>query len=428
MAAPSLPESMGGQLSQRLYYDDPFRVDFSARVMERLTLGQRPAVVLDQTCFYPESGGQPGDRGDLNGVAVLDTQEREQDGAVLHVLAAPLDSDGVRGRVDWSRRLDHMQQHTGQHILSQACQSLLGADTVGFHLSDETVTIDLTVEGLSAGQATLVENAANQIIYEDRPVVCRFVAKEEMDRLPLRKAPKVAGEVRIVEVRGYDWSPCGGTHVRAAGQVGIIALRKWERKGAVVRLEFLCGQRALADYRWKNAAVNRLAAGLSIKDRELPETVERLAAGASESRRLLNLANEKLLGFEAAELAGAAFASPGVVVRVWSDRSAEEVRRLARRTVERPGLVALLGVAAGDKAHLIFACSADQSADMNALLKAVSPLIGGRGGGTPSLAQGGGPLVDALPAALKAAQEALWSTAPAASGEGASAHPSGKGV
>jgi alanyl-tRNA synthetase len=402
-------------LSQRLYYDDPFQTEFAAQVVERLTVGQRPAVVLDQTCFYPESGGQPGDRGNLNGVAVLDTQEREQDGAVVHVLAGPLEAETVRGRVDWSRRLDHMQQHTGQHILSQAFQSLLGAETVGFHLGADMVTIDLDLHRLSAEQATQVEDAANQIIYQDLPVVCRFVAAQELTSLPLRKPPKVVGEVRIVEVQSFDWSPCGGTHVKAAGQVGIIGLRKWERRGATIRVDFLCGARALADYRWKNATVNRLAAGLSTKDRDLAEIVERLAAEATEDRRQLSLARDKLLDFEAAELASGTSGSPGVVVHVWSDRSVEEVRRLAQHIVQRPGLVALLGAVAGNKAHLIFARSADQSADMNALLKAVSPLVGGRGGGTPSLAQGGGPLVDDLQTALRTASESIRSMAPARS-------------
>jgi alanyl-tRNA synthetase len=400
---------MEGKLSQRLYYDDPFRTEFAAQVVERLTVGQRPAVVLDQSCFYPESGGQPGDHGALNGVAVEDTQERELDGAVIHVLAGPLQGDTVRGCVDWSRRLDHMQQHTGQHILSQAFQSLLGAETVSFHLGDEIVTIDLAVDTLSAEQAAQVEDAANEIIFQDRPVVCRFVTNEELSRLPLRKPPKVAGKVRIVEVRDFDWSPCGGTHVSAVGQVGVIVLRKWERRGATVRVDFLCGQRALADYRWKNAAVNRLASGFSVKDRDLAETVERLAAESTENRRQLSLARERLLDSEAAELAGAATGSPLVVVRAWSDRTPEEVRRLAQHIVLRPGVVALLGVAAGDKAHLIFARSANQCPDMNALLKAVSPLVGGRGGGTPALAQGGGALVDALQAALEAARASIQS-------------------
>ena len=212
----------------------------------------------------------------------------------------------------------------------------------------------------------------------------------------MRKPPKVVGKVRVVEVQGFDWSPCGGTHVSSAGQIGVIALRKWERRGPTMRVDFYCGRRALADYCWKNAAINRLAAGLSAKDRDLADTVERLAAEATENRRQFSMAREQLLDFEAAALAAGAEGSPALVVRAWTERPAEELRRLAQHVVQRPGLVALLGATAGDKANLIFARSADQTADMNALLKAVSPLIGGRGGGTPALAQGGGPLVTGL--------------------------------
>lgn len=390
-------------MSQRLYYADPYQIDFTATVTERLTVAKRPAVILDRTCFYPESGGQPGDHGELNGVPVVDTLERDEDKAVVHVLQAPLADDVVRGRVDWARRLDHMQQHTGQHILSQAFERLLNAETVSFHLGDEVVTIDLALDVLTPEQAAHVEDAANAIIYEDRPVICRFVTDQELATLPLRKPPVVTGQIRIVEVQGFDWSPCGGTHVRSAGQVGAIVLRKWERRGSTVRLDFLCGQRVVNDYRWKNAVVNRLAAGLSVKDRELADTVERLVAEGNENRRALSYARERLLDYEAADLVSATSGPPHIVLRKWTDRPVEEVRRLAQRLAERPGTVALLGVTAGGKANLVFARSPDQAADMNALLKAVSPLIGGRGGGTPALAQGGGAQVEGMEGALQAA-------------------------
>jgi len=391
-------------MTERLYYADPYQTTFQARVVERLTVAGNPAVVLNRTCFYPESGGQPGDQGSLNGIRVLNTLEREEDKAVLHVLTSPLPDEAVTGHVDWKRRFDHMQQHTGQHILSQAFQRILGAETVGFHLGAEVTTIDLAIEGLSSEQASQVEEEANQVIYEDRPVICRFVSQEELPSLPLRKPPKVTGIIRIVEVENYDWSPCGGTHVRRTGEVGIIVLRKWERRGNTIRLDFLCGRRALADYRWKNAAVNRLAAGLSIKDRELVETVERLLAEAGETRRQLGLAKERLLDYEAAELLAATPGPPHVVRQSWRDRPVEEVRRLAQRVTERPGAVALFGVVTGDKANLIFARSNDQSIDMSAVLKTVIPLIGGKGGGTPSLAQGGGSEISGLEEALARAQ------------------------
>lgn len=390
-------------MTKRLYYDDPYAVTFSARVVERLTLDKRPAVVLDRTCFYPESGGQPGDRGELGGVAVLDTVERETDHAVVHVLAAPLASDEVAGAVDRGRRFDMMQQHTGQHILSQAAERVLNAETVSFHLGDDSMTVDLAIEGLTAEQAAALEDAANAVVFQDLPVTCSFVTAEELARMPLRKPPKVSGPVRIVEVHGYDWSPCGGTHVATAGQVGLTVIRKWERRGAAVRVDFACGGRALADFRWKNAAVNRLAAGLSVRDREMADTVERLLAEANESRRLLNFAREQLLDHEADALVAETAGPPHLVVRSLGDRPAEEVRRLAQRLVGHPGVVALLGSARGGKANLIFARSSDLSNDMNALLKAACALMGGRGGGTPALAQGGGGDLAALDRALETA-------------------------
>jgi len=417
-------------LTHKLYYDDPYQREFTARVVERLTIGGRPAVVLDRTAFYPTSGGQPGDRGTLNGIAVLDVSERE-DGQIVHVLAGSLAGEQVAGVIDWARRFDHMQQHTGQHILSQACERLgagspqLPAETVGFHLGDEApsrltsrnggrdgaskvCTIDLNCTSLSPEQAAAIEDLANQVVFENRPVIARFVTAEELAQLSQVRArlqpPTGREQIRLVEVQGFDWSLCGGTHVRAAGEIGLIKVRKWERRGDTVRVDFYCGRRALADYRWKNAAVNELAASLSIKDDELASTVTRLLAEAAESRRQLNFARERLLDYEAAELAASAepIAAGRVVRQVFEGRNVEEVRHLAQRLTARPGIMALLGVRA-DKAQLIFARAADVAVDVNALLKTAVAVVGGRGGGTPALAQGGGPEVARLDEALAVA-------------------------
>jgi alanyl-tRNA synthetase len=434
-------------LTYKLYYDDPYQREFTARVVERLTLGGRPAVVLDRTAFYPTSGGQPCDRGTLNGVAVLDVSERE-DGQIVHVLAplhlpldkvsglvSPLAGEQVAGAIDWERRFDHMQQHTGQHILSQACERLgagssqLPAETVGFHLGDEAparltsrnggrdgaskvCTIDLNCTSLSPEQAAAVEDLANRFVFENRPVIARFVTAEELAQLSQVRArlqpPTGREQIRLVEVQGFDWSLCGGTHVRATGEIGLIKVRKWERRGDTVRLDFYCGRRALADYRWKNTAVNELAASLSIKDDELAITVPRLLAEAAESRRQLHFAQERLLDYEAVELAASAepIAAGRVVLQVFEGRNVEDVRHLAQRLAARPGLVALLGVRA-DKAQLIFARAADLTVDVNVLLKTAVAVVGGRGGGTPALAQGGGPEVAKLEEALAVAYRQL---------------------
>jgi len=220
----------------RLYYSDPYRTEFQARVIERTSVQAQPGVVLDCTCFYPTSGGQPHDEGTLNGVPVINVLERE-DKAIVHVLAAELDADVVHGAIDWQRRFDHMQQHTGQHILSQAFLKMLNAETVGFHLGKEASTIDIDKAPLAAVQLDTVENLANEIVFADLPVKTYFVAEAELANLPLRKLPVVDMPIRIVEVEGFDYSPCGGTHCRRTGEVGLIKITRAERRGQDTRVE-----------------------------------------------------------------------------------------------------------------------------------------------------------------------------------------------
>ena len=223
-------------MTERLYYSDAYLKTFEARVVDRLEIDGRPAVILDRTAFYPESGGQPSDRGALNGAAVVDVQTREADDEVLHLLSAPLAEEAVTGVVDHARRFDLMQQHTGQHILSQAFLHTAGAETVSFHLNPDpnegALTIDLDKAALAPAELDQVEEYANTIVYENRPVIARFVNDEELQALPLRKPPKVDKAIRIVEVQGFDWSACGGTHVARTGEVGMIKIVKAEKRGA----------------------------------------------------------------------------------------------------------------------------------------------------------------------------------------------------
>ncbi len=395
-------------MTVRLYYDDPYSREFEARVVERTEVGQQPAVILDRTCFYPTSGGQPHDTGALNGVAVVDVMERPEDGAVLHVLSGELDGPAVRGRIDWARRFDHMQQHTGQHILSQACAQALGAETVSFHLGPSASTIDLARAPLTLAEVDEALALANDIVFDDRPVRTRFVTPEEVVQLPLRKRPTVSGPVRLVEVSGFDWSACGGTHCRATGEVGPIAVTKVERRGGQTRLEFLCGGRAVADYREKHRLLSALAGRFSVGWWELPEAVERLAGEAEAQRKALNEAHDRLLDHEAAQLVARAERRGEVrVVRaLFAGREVESVRRLAMRVAEHEGCVALLGLA-GAKAHLIFARAADLDLDVSALLKEACRIVGGGGGGRPHAAQGGGPRADKVEEALALAVERL---------------------
>ena len=390
-----------------MYYLDPYRLEFEARVVERIDVGAKPGVILNSTCFYPTSGGQPRDEGHLNGVPVINVFERE-DKAIVHVLAAELRDDTVHGAIDWERRFDHMQQHTGQHILSQAFLEILRAETVGFHLGQVACTIDVDKAPLAVSQLDRVEDLANEIVFADRPVKTHLVAEMELASLPLRKLPTAETPVRIVEVEGFDYSPCGGTHCRRTGEVGLVKITRVERRGQDTRVEFLCGDRALADYRGKNRTVNELANRFSVGAWELAEAVGRLAEEARSNKRELNAAKNRLLDYEAAELLAEAEqrGDVRVVRKVFTDHEGEQIKRLALRLMESEGSVALLG-SAGGKAQLFFACSADLSCDMSDLLKRACRVVGGGGGGQRHFAQGGGPDGSKVGEALKIAHERL---------------------
>ena len=392
-------------MAQRLYYDDPYLGTFDARVVERAMRDGRPAVALDRTAFYPEGGGQPGDRGLLNGVRVLDTQE---DGdLVWHILEAELSSTEVVGAIDWNRRFDFMQQHHGQHLLSAAFEQLFGAMTVSVHLGEEICTVDLSHPGLSPDHLTEAEELTNRAIWDNLPVNARFVDPEELAELPLRKQPLGFARVRIVSAGDFDHSPCGGTHPHRTGEVGCVVLRRWERRGAALRLEFLCGARALRDYRWKNRLLNTVAAGLSVGTSELPAAVERIRAAEERNRRALAQADERLLHYEAAELLAGAERVGGtpVVVKLFEQRELDSVRTLGR-LVANGGGVALLG-SGGAKAQLVFTRAAGLPHDMGKLLREAAAIVGGRGGGRPEAAQGGGPDASRLGEALERARALL---------------------
>ncbi len=400
--------------TKRLYYDNPFLTDFKARVVERRLVpcgaGKEekscPALVLDRSAFYPTSGGQLHDLGTINGVPVLEV--RDDEGEVVHVMAGDVPRVTVTGQVDLERRFDNMQQHTGQHILSQACIEILGGETVSSHLGAEDSTIDISRINLTAEDLARAEDRANAIVFEDRPVIARFVTDEELAKLPLRKAPTAHERIRIVEVQGYDWSACGGTHCLRTGQVGPIRIVHWERRGAETRLTFLCGWRSLRHARWEHGLLAEMGGLLTVGVPCLPATVARLAAAEEEARKGLEAARRRLLSYEATDLyLKAERIGPAHVVRaVLVGRSLEEVKTLAREISALPGAIALLGLR-GEDARLAFARSQDVPGDMGALVRQAAAIVGGRGGGRPHEAQGGGPQVDKLEEALDAAVEQL---------------------
>lgn len=400
----SLPWGEG----RRLYYGDPYLTRFTASVVERLRWGELPAVVLDRTALYPTSGGQPHDTGTLNGVPVVDVVEREEDGAVVHVLAAPLEATQVEGQIDWHRRFDLMQQHTGQHILSAAFLERLEANTVSFHLTEEYASIDLDRAPLEASEVAAVEELANAVVFEDRRLGARFVTDEEVPNLPLRKPIAHAGPVRIVEIAGFDCSACGGTHVRATGEVGLIKVTRVERRGAETRVEFFCGRRALADYGRKNDLLLGLAQEFTVGYWELPDALHRQAGELQEARRDLRHAHDALLDAEAAVLwqETAPQGQIHLVQAHFPERGPEELKHLAQRLIAHPRTVALLasGHDPAEKGHLIFARSTDLDLNMGTFMRQACEAIAGRGGGRPEFAQGGAPAGSRVAEALAVAR------------------------
>jgi len=381
-------------MTERLYYADSYLTRFRAKVVERLTYDGKPAVILDRTCFYPTGGGQPSDRGLIGGAAVVDVVSREGDKAIIHVLADELTTDEAACELDWARRFDHMQHHTGQHILTQAFVQTCGAGTVGFHLSADTATIDLDQMALSAAQIAAAEELANQIVFESRPVTTRIVDPDAADGVRMRRLPDtlVTGGLRVVEVADFDLTACGGTHVRSTGEIGMIKVVRAEKRGGKLRIEFKCGGRALQDYRVKSDVLGRIAGALNAHFSEADAVVAKLQEDYRAAARALKAASSQLIEYEAAALIAETSIENGrrLIARIYDRRDPTEMKLLAQRLSAAEGVIALLG-STGDKAQLIFARSADRTEDMSALLKhALAQLGDVRGGGQPNMAQGGG--------------------------------------
>jgi alanyl-tRNA synthetase len=376
-------------MTERLYYHDPYVREFDALVVESTVHDGRTAVVLDRTAFYPTSGGQPFDLGTLSGATVVDVVDAE-DGRILHVVDRAPDTARVRGTIDWTRRFDHMQQHTGQHVLSAAFDRLLNVRTESFHLGADHSTIDLARE-VSPVEIARVEDEANRVVWDDRPVAIRFAGPDEVARLSLRKEPTREGTLRLVEVEDFDLSACGGTHVARTGAIGTIAVAATERFRGGSRITFLCGGRALAGYRALRDAVAGSVRALSVLPAELPAAIERLQADSKDLRKQIKDFQSKMAVQEADALADGAVALGALklVAAALPGWDAGGLKVIASRIAERAGHAVVL---TGDPAPaaLVVARAADVGIDAAALLKQLVERHGGKGGGRPELAQGGG--------------------------------------
>jgi alanyl-tRNA synthetase len=406
-------------MTDRLYYRDSFLHEFEGEITEVVPaadINARHGVYLDRTAFYPTSGGQVHDTGwlspegsaDQNRLRVAEVAET-QDGRVVHYIEAdkaPERGTKIRGMIDGARRRDHMQQHSGQHVLSAAFIHLFNMPTVSFHMGEEACSIDLDTPGIQPRQVEEVELLANQIVQENRPVEVRFVTQEAARDLGLRKPPRVdKDELRLIDIHNFDLSACGGTHVANTGQIGSILLRKVEKARQGWRVEFVCGQRAVKTARRDYGTLVEAAALYSGHIWDVPQQVKKfvddLRAANKAAERLL----EELAEFEAARLLAETtpIDARKVVVRLHSDRELAYIRLLAQKMTRlEANAVALLAASQGQPA-LVFAQSKGASLDMGALLKEIVATRGGKGGGTRDMAQGGVPRADSLVSALEEA-------------------------
>lgn len=387
-------------VTERLYYSDSHLIEFEARVVDVTDrVSGWTAIVLDRTAFYPTGGGQPSDTGTLNGARVEECID-DGDKGVLHVVQgmAPSRGDVVRGRVDWSRRLDHMQQHTGQHILSQALITLFNAPTRSFRVLDASCEIDVELNNPTTEVIERAVELANNVIWEDRAITIRSVTSGEAAELPLRKEPARDGDLRLIEIEGFDLTPCGGTHAYRTGEVGMIAVRSWERAKGLTRIEFVAGVRALADYRKANKSARDVAGLFSTGRDDVPQVAAQLLEEHKELNRRIRLLEEMAAGVEAEKLL--ATSVDGVITHIFDGRDAESLKKLAHALISHPGITALLASRDKDTARLVFARSTDALGDMNALMREACAMLDGRGGGRPDMAQGGGKNVEKLDDAL----------------------------
>jgi len=394
------------QPTDKLYFTDSSILEFDATVLDVRPGADGYKVILDRTAFYPTGGGQPNDTGMLGDARVIDVVEDEL-GIVSHIVqdgASVERGATISGKIDRARRQDHMQQHSGQHVLSQAFIQACGAETRSFHLGPTTSTIDIESPTPTDELIQTAEEIANAVIFEDRPMRVHMVNDEQAARLPLRKESAVRGSIRVIEIDNFDWSPCGGTHAARTGQIGLIALRSWERAKRMTRVEFVCGHRVLDDYRLAHNTAVRVARLFSADRDSSPELV---AKALDENRELKKRTRDLLelaMTAEALESLATAEVVQGfkLIHAVFNGRDFDEVRTLAAKIVGAEPAIALLATKQPNGARLVFARSKSLIPDMGKLMAEACRVLDGRGGGRPEMAQGGGPNADKVELALEA--------------------------
>lgn len=380
-------------MKNRLYLENPYLKEIDARIIDKIYIDGKYYITLNRTIFYPHlSGGQPGDKGTINGVKVLEVYEEED--KIIHVIQENIYSDKVSLSIDWENRLDNMQQHTGQHLLSASFYKLYNGETVGFHIGEDYVYIDVTIPELSEEEVEKIEIYTNRIISLNFPIKSYFVEKNDIDKIPLRDQLPSNSNIRLVEMENIDFSPCAGTHLRSTGEIGLIKVRKWEKHKGNTRIEFICGNRALYDYRWKNNCIRDISLLLSSKDQDAYEKVKILYDQKEKLEKENRRLKEELYEYHAESLLNNALKINNVafVVRIFRDMDLKEISTLASHLNSSKGVVQIFGTELKDMGQFIVSRSKDVDVDLKDIFELISKEYDIKGGGSPLRVQGSCPI------------------------------------
>jgi alanyl-tRNA synthetase len=378
-------------MTEKLYYQDPYKLEFEEEIIDIQSYKDNFAVFFNKTYFYPTSGGQPFDLGFIENSKIIDIFEK--DGLVWHIVDKKPESNKVLCKIDKNRRLDHMQLHTGQHLLSQSFIKGINAPTISIHLGSDLSNIEIVTPEVTPEQIFLVEDIANSIIYENRNVNIIYASEEETNDLDLRKKPKKKGfdgAIRVIDIEDFDMSPCGGTHVQKTGEIGIIKIISYEKYKGNVRVEFLCGRRALNDYRQKNTIIKNISAKFSAKDTTVEDRINKSIEELKDAQRELSIIKKEKASFIANELIKKSelFNNVNIVSNFFDNEDMFLLKNLSQILVENNKCISILFSNYDNKTNLIISKSLDLPINLSTLTKELFSTINGKGGGKPELIQG----------------------------------------
>ncbi|MDY0234650.1 MAG: alanyl-tRNA editing protein [Gudongella sp.] len=377
-------------MTKKIYWENPYLHEFKAKVIDKKLKDNKWHIKLDKTIFYPDnSGGQLGDFGTINGHEVINTYEDGTD--LVHVIEKDISSPTVELKIDYNRRFDLMQQHTGQHLLSGVFYNLLAADTVGFHLGEEIVTIDIAIGDLSKQEIDRVELLCNKLIQSNFKVKSYIVDKDTIGLLPIRKSPTTDENIRIIEIDDYDFSPCGGTHLNNLGELGIIKINKWEKYKGNNRIEFICGMRALNDYIMKSDIVKKSSLLLSSKDTLLYDRIEKIYDDKLKLEKNYKELKEKLYSLYSDTLYRDSINTPygKLIINIFKDLDFKEISKMSNIIANNyEDVIQLYGIRDNDNAQFILNKSKNVDLDLQKLYNQVSSSYKTKGGGNTNTVQG----------------------------------------